>query len=79
TGTRPFMSIDLMDPSSTVKHLYRHDLESFFHVLMFFTAHYQDGKEIDDPPLEEWLTLGGQALRNHKVNFISESLPTLTP
>ncbi|KAF8495044.1 hypothetical protein BU17DRAFT_59516, partial [Hysterangium stoloniferum] len=47
TGTWPFMSIDLMDPSSPVKHLYRHDLESFFHVLMFFTAHHQNGKEID--------------------------------
>ncbi|KAF8518126.1 hypothetical protein BU17DRAFT_91226 [Hysterangium stoloniferum] len=78
-GTQPFMSIDLIDPSSTVKHLYQHDLESFFHVLMFFTARYQDGKEINNLPLEEWLTLGGQALRNHKVNFISESLPTLTP
>jgi hypothetical protein len=53
TGTRPFMSIDLINPTSPVKHLYRHDLESFFHVLMFVTARYQDGKEIDNPPLQE--------------------------
>ncbi|KAF8525103.1 hypothetical protein BU17DRAFT_42325, partial [Hysterangium stoloniferum] len=78
-GMQPFMSIDLMDPSSPVKHLYRHDLESFFHVLTFFTARYQDGKEIDNPLLEEWLTLGGNSLRARKALFISESLPTFTP
>ncbi|KAF8501875.1 hypothetical protein BU17DRAFT_58828, partial [Hysterangium stoloniferum] len=79
TGTRPFMSIDLINPTSPVKHLYRHDLESFFHVFMFFTARYQDGKEIDSPPLQKWLTLGDRALEAHKVNFLSKSVPTLTP
>ncbi|KAF8522483.1 hypothetical protein BU17DRAFT_87118 [Hysterangium stoloniferum] len=79
TGTRPFMSIDLMDPSSPVKHLYRHDLELIFYVSMFFTARYQNGTEIHNPPLEEWFTLGGNSLRAKKVLFISASLPTLTP
>ncbi|KAF8508356.1 hypothetical protein BU17DRAFT_56766, partial [Hysterangium stoloniferum] len=50
-----------------------------FHVLMFFTARYQNGKEIDNLPLEEWLTLGGNSLRARKALFISKSLPTLTP
>ncbi|KAF8505292.1 hypothetical protein BU17DRAFT_71454 [Hysterangium stoloniferum] len=53
--------------------------ESFFHVLMFFTARYEDGKEIDNPPLQEWLTLGGKFLEGEKLRFLFDPLPILTP
>ncbi len=42
TGTPPFMAIDLQDPhKSQVRHLYRHDLESLFYVLVMFVCRYE--------------------------------------
>ncbi len=42
TGTPPFMAIDLLVDAgqSAPKHLYRHDLESFFYVMAVFTSRY---------------------------------------
>ena len=53
TGTKPFMAIDLLDRESTV-HMYRHDLESLFYVLVWITSRFHDGVEIKDPPLQDW-------------------------
>ncbi|KAI0928127.1 hypothetical protein AcW1_005472 [Taiwanofungus camphoratus] len=36
TGTGPFMALDLLKSGDTPLHLYRHDLESFFYVLVWF-------------------------------------------
>ena len=38
TGTGPFMAIELLQQRSAPRHLYRHDLESFFWVLAWFCA-----------------------------------------
>ncbi|KAH8080724.1 hypothetical protein BXZ70DRAFT_960187 [Cristinia sonorae] len=38
TGTGPFMAVELLQPGPTPRHLYRHDLESFFWVLAWFCA-----------------------------------------
>ncbi|GJJ09879.1 hypothetical protein Clacol_004103 [Clathrus columnatus] len=49
TGTIPFIAIDLLSPSAEegkVRHLYRHDLESFAWVLFWVVSHYDEGKEI---------------------------------
>lgn len=35
TGTIPFMALDLLAPEPPARHLYRHDLESFFYVLVW--------------------------------------------
>jgi hypothetical protein len=53
TGTKPFMAIDLLITSRPPKHLYRHDLESFPYVLLFLASRYQDGLEINNPPLSK--------------------------
>lgn len=37
-GTGPFMAVDLLEDTSIPRHLYRHDLESFFWVLTWFVA-----------------------------------------
>ena len=50
TGTKPFMAIDLIHPDPTV-HMYRHDLESIFYVLVWITSRFHNGQEIADPPL----------------------------
>lgn len=38
TGTGPFMALDLLMEGKVPLHLYRHDLESFFFVLVWFCA-----------------------------------------
>ncbi|CAL1698347.1 unnamed protein product [Somion occarium] len=38
TGTGPFMALDLLASDRNPTHLYRHDLESFFWVLVWFVA-----------------------------------------
>ncbi|KIM38558.1 hypothetical protein M413DRAFT_42752, partial [Hebeloma cylindrosporum] len=49
TGTTPFLALDLLAPErqgSKVERRYRHDLESFFWVLAWITACYDDGVEL---------------------------------
>ncbi|KAF8512014.1 hypothetical protein BU17DRAFT_96662 [Hysterangium stoloniferum] len=70
TGTKPFMAIDLLRQSPPPRHLYRHDLESFFYVLLFFVSRYLDGAEIEDPPLQLWLTKGDDRLGEAKGSFL---------
>ncbi|EEH04164.1 conserved hypothetical protein [Histoplasma capsulatum G186AR] len=57
TGTREFMAIDVL---LTIDHTYRHDLESFFYVLIWQCAHHGWGKSGFDRPkdtmLKEWYT-----------------------
>jgi hypothetical protein len=45
TGTKPFMAIDLLQPDPPV-HMYCHDLESMFYVLIWTTSHFHNGDEI---------------------------------
>ncbi|THH14974.1 hypothetical protein EUX98_g9536 [Antrodiella citrinella] len=44
TGTGPFMACDLLSTGLTPKHLYRHDLESFFWVLVWFCVVFNPDK-----------------------------------
>jgi len=74
TGTKPFMAIDLLRPDLTV-HMYHHDLESMFYVLVWITSHFHEGKEIADPPLQDWTDHGGMALVEKKTMFIMSPLP----
>ena len=50
TGTKPFMAIDLLRPDPPV-HMYCHDLESMFYVVVWITSRFHNGEEISDPPL----------------------------
>jgi hypothetical protein len=70
TGTRPFMAIDLLEKSPPPRHLYRHDLESLFYVFVFLICRYHNGTEINDPPLQSWLTNHGDSLANEKSRFL---------
>ncbi|KAF5388367.1 hypothetical protein D9615_000741 [Tricholomella constricta] len=40
TGTVPFMAVDLLVDGTPPAHLYRHDLESFFYILIWAALHY---------------------------------------
>ena len=58
TGTMPFMALDLLTKDAwdgKVKRLYRHDCESFAWVLLWICCRYENGKEIHNPPLSEFL------------------------
>ncbi|KAG6814694.1 hypothetical protein H0H93_012568 [Arthromyces matolae] len=74
TGTIPFMARDLLVDGTPPPHLYRHDLESFFYILVWAAVNYNFGA--DDPRkrypvLAEWdaETLRGAAA--DKDSFIS--------
>ncbi|KAL4256400.1 Protein kinase domain-containing protein [Pleurotus pulmonarius] len=58
TGTGPFMALDLLGKEPPI-HLYRHDLESLFYVLIWAAVHYNIGAKVPyshtvDPALEKW-------------------------
>ena len=70
TGTKPYMAIDLLQhPPPT--HLYRHDLESLFYVIVILTSRYHEGRELtENPPLQAWFDLGADDLLDKKVSFM---------
>ena len=77
TGTKPFMAIDLIHPDPTV-HMYRHDLESLFYILVWITSRFNDGQEIADPPLQEWADNGDLILVEKKRSFFMSMPPRRT-
>ena len=79
TGTVPFMALDLLTPAGQrgeVKHLYRHDLESFIWVLVWVSLRYRDGVLLPLPsrPLDVWAIAGPEACRKEKRSFLYEYL-----
>ncbi|KAF8899477.1 hypothetical protein CPB84DRAFT_1847691 [Gymnopilus junonius] len=63
TGTLPFMALDLLDVSEDRGHAYRHDLESFFYILVWAAVHYdfKNKRRHTKTPqkLQKWLDHGG--------------------
>ncbi|TEB16004.1 hypothetical protein FA13DRAFT_1747320 [Coprinellus micaceus] len=59
TGTFPFMALDLLE-RETSPHWLRHDLESFFYILLWAAIHYNLAAKTRDekvhPALEAWTT-----------------------
>ncbi|KAG2096095.1 uncharacterized protein F5147DRAFT_641750 [Suillus discolor] len=74
TGTVPFMALDLLTEEGQqgkVKHLYRHDLESFMWVFAWIFLRYRQGVLLQRlRPLDEWATLGAIACRKEKSDFL---------
>ncbi|KAG7086896.1 hypothetical protein E1B28_002815 [Marasmius oreades] len=62
TGTKPYMAYDLFDKKWNGGHLYRHDLESIFYVLLCLCVQYASpGKQVAIPakhklPHDSWFT-----------------------
>jgi Fungal protein kinase len=78
TGTKPFMAIDLLRPDPPV-HIYRHDLESMFYVLIWTTSRFHNGDEIALPPLQEWANNDGVTDEGEKLFVMMSEPPLLTP
>ncbi|KAJ7592574.1 hypothetical protein C8J56DRAFT_928969 [Mycena floridula] len=81
TGTIPFMAFELLDDSGwtgEIRHLYRHDLESFAWVLLWICVRFRDGKEERPGPLEKLLTNDHQTCLAHKISQrFGELVPTV--
>ncbi|KAK7056471.1 hypothetical protein VNI00_003026 [Paramarasmius palmivorus] len=68
TGTKPFVAIDLLRDSVSrpIRHLVRHDLESFFYVFAWVICRFHQGAEIVSPPLMDWTTGTWEEVRTRK-------------
>ncbi len=82
TGTRPYMARELhQQEEKSIRHLYRHDLESLFYVLLLLTGAYVllDKPEVDsitkekcylvgdkNSPYKQWSCLPEDKLRSQK-------------
>ncbi|RDB19220.1 hypothetical protein Hypma_013559 [Hypsizygus marmoreus] len=76
TGTLPFMARELLVDKTPPTHLYRHDLESFFYILVWAVVHYDLKKKKHLPvakPLRDWDDNGSVSKgRNAKSAFIND-------
>lgn len=78
TGTKPFMAIDRLDKNPP-RHMFRHDLESLFYVIIWLTMRYENGVEIEDPPLESWAKSDSARLIEEKQLLLFRGLPDPLP
>jgi len=78
TGTVPFMALDLLTPEGQggeIKHLYRHDLESFIWVLVWVCFRYKDGRLLTfNRPFDDWATKDALAVCEEKIFFLNNFL-----
>jgi hypothetical protein len=77
TGTVPFMARELLTEEGQrgkVKHIYRHDLESFMWVFAWICLRYRQGVLLPRRlrPLDEWATLGAIACGEKKLVFLDK-------
>ncbi|KAG2083002.1 hypothetical protein BD769DRAFT_1682918 [Suillus cothurnatus] len=77
TGTVPFMALDLLTAKAQrgeVRHLYRHDLESFMWGFAWVFLRYRQGVLLPRKlrPLDEWATLDAVTCRKEKLSFLED-------
>ncbi|KAF6743441.1 hypothetical protein DFP72DRAFT_827765 [Ephemerocybe angulata] len=78
TGTPPFMALDLIDPTPLTvhpkEHWYRHDLESFFYILVWAATHYNLKEKTRDkeihPSLLPWTSEDVKSHALAKFSFL---------
>ncbi|KAJ3808913.1 protein kinase [Lentinula aff. lateritia] len=79
TGTRPFMSYDLLNSSWKGGHLYRHDLESLFYIILCLACRYRKpGVPVDEPrPFSKWYSGSDRDICGEKCVFLFNSFTDL--
>ncbi|KAJ3860489.1 protein kinase [Lentinula novae-zelandiae] len=72
TGTRPFMSYDLLNSSWKGGHLYRHDLESLFYIILCLACRYRKpGVPADEPrAFSKWYSGSDKEICGEKCVFL---------
>jgi len=93
TGTPPFMAHGLLDGTDAL-HLYRHDVESIFYIMLILATHYEiqapkkgeDGgvrmrQGLKELPYQSWFDEPWyKGLANYKIVFFSKLVyPNLSP
>ncbi|OAX30751.1 hypothetical protein K503DRAFT_176001 [Rhizopogon vinicolor AM-OR11-026] len=73
------MALDLLTEEGQrgeVKHLYRHDLESFIWVLVWVSLRYKDGQLLPrkSRPFDAWATVDAETCGDKKLSFQSRFL-----
>ncbi|KAJ3855628.1 protein kinase [Lentinula lateritia] len=73
TGTRPFMSLDLLDPTWKGGHFYRHDLESLFYIMLCLACRYEEpGVPAPEPrAYSKWFSGSDQDIFDNKNTFLT--------
>ncbi|KAG2051443.1 hypothetical protein BDR06DRAFT_1022663 [Suillus hirtellus] len=76
TGTVPFMALDLLTAKAQrgdVKHLYRHDLESFVWVFTWISFRYDNGALLPARlrPIDQWAILDAVSCGKEKQSFVN--------
>ncbi|KAG7442732.1 uncharacterized protein BT62DRAFT_973413 [Guyanagaster necrorhizus] len=86
TGTLPYMAFELLindENGHPPKHLYRHDVESIFYVILLLCCRYKvvaiqdpDGRPILErtqvhSPFDSWYKLGRDGLKDTKIAFFT--------
>ncbi|KAF8874969.1 hypothetical protein BD779DRAFT_1678453 [Infundibulicybe gibba] len=79
TGTKQFMAVDLLNPFISYVHLYRHDLESLFYVILFHLCKHSKDGEHSVPSLEAWLEAPQDRLHQMKLAFFNQMAAPLPP
>jgi Fungal protein kinase len=75
TGTMPFMALDLLTKDAwdgKIERRYRHDCESFVWVLLWICCRYDNGKEISNAPLSEFMTHSYNQCFESKLAILSK-------
>ncbi|KAF5372462.1 hypothetical protein D9758_005126 [Tetrapyrgos nigripes] len=84
TGTKPYMSHELLKPpvGKRTCHLYRHDLEALYYVILIVCSHYEDQKQgirkIDDPKrriYNSWFVGSHSSIAGEKRGALAEQRP----
>ncbi|KAK7464425.1 hypothetical protein VKT23_006592 [Stygiomarasmius scandens] len=81
TGTKPYMSADLLYRSWARKHDYRHELEALFYVMLILCCHYKqyDSKirQATKLPFKSWFRDSHESIANEKAWWVSRPLSTV--
>ncbi|KAK7464459.1 hypothetical protein VKT23_006629 [Stygiomarasmius scandens] len=81
TGTKPYMSADLLDRSWARKHDYRHELEALFYVMLILCCHYKqyDSKiqQATKLPFKSWFRDSHESIANEKTRWVTKPLSTV--
>ncbi|KIK53302.1 hypothetical protein GYMLUDRAFT_88460 [Collybiopsis luxurians FD-317 M1] len=70
-GTRPFMAYDLLSKEWTGEHMYRHDLESLFCIMLIVCCNYRrPNRRADRRPYSNWFLGVDAEVRWRKKTFL---------
>ncbi|KAJ3776550.1 protein kinase [Lentinula raphanica] len=77
TGTRPFMSHELLNPGWQGGHYYRHDIESLFYVILCMACRYErpDVAAAEPRAYSEWFSGSDKDVCKDKTLFFTGDFP----